>query len=287
MKGVMKAQVANIKNINKTAEAVYKINHKLHVKTKVFKVKKYSFLRNKVKNNKYVEEIKGRISLNKLKKNIGSDHFIFQNPTLQINSAYKLNKEMYLVKGIQVIDMRRYGRSGFKKIPFQLVVSKTGNSNFACQLIDRKGTPKNLKINLAPNKDKAAFTIGNGKVDLYMFTDPDCPFCIQFEKAIQSKGIKNKYKIYVYLFPLEALHPNSRKKSEWILSQPKNKRYEMYQKVMGPNTKLKSYKTADTSKGKKLLKPMIDYGNSYVGVRGTPYIVDETGKPINRNIILK
>lgn len=60
-------------------------------------------------------------------------------------------------------------------------------------------------------KEDAIKTVkGNGKRTLYVFSDPDCPFCKQLEKNLV--GL-NDVTIYTYLFPLESLHPDAKRKA--------------------------------------------------------------------------
>lgn len=47
---------------------------------------------------------------------------------------------------------------------------------------------------------------GNGSRVLYVFSDPDCPYCQQLEKTLASI---NNITIYTFLMPLVNLHPNA------------------------------------------------------------------------------
>jgi thiol:disulfide interchange protein DsbC len=47
---------------------------------------------------------------------------------------------------------------------------------------------------------------GNGKREVYIFSDPDCPFCKKLEQQLpQVKDVT----IHVFLFPLTAIHPHA------------------------------------------------------------------------------
>ena len=60
---------------------------------------------------------------------------------------------------------------------------------------------------------KDAIKMGAGSRKLYVFADPDCPFCRQLEKELATlKDVT----IYVFPMPLESLHPNARRISESI-----------------------------------------------------------------------
>lgn len=61
---------------------------------------------------------------------------------------------------------------------------------------------------------KEAFSYGTGKEILYVFTDPECPYCKQFEKIMPT--LKDKYTLKIYLFPLP-FHQEAIPMSKWIL----------------------------------------------------------------------
>ncbi len=47
---------------------------------------------------------------------------------------------------------------------------------------------------------------GNGERVIYLFSDPDCPYCQHLEKEL--KNINN-VTIYLFLYPITRLHPNA------------------------------------------------------------------------------
>ena len=63
---------------------------------------------------------------------------------------------------------------------------------------------------------KEAFSYGSGKEILYVFVDPQCPYCKQFERIMPS--LKEKYTFKIYLFPLP-FHPDAVIMSKWILKE--------------------------------------------------------------------
>jgi thiol:disulfide interchange protein DsbC len=58
---------------------------------------------------------------------------------------------------------------------------------------------------------------GNGKRQIAVFSDPDCPFCQKFEQELESV---TDVTVYTYLFPLENVHPDARAKAEKIWCSP-------------------------------------------------------------------
>lgn len=62
--------------------------------------------------------------------------------------------------------------------------------------------------------DKAIVKVkGDGSRKLYVFSDPDCPYCRQLEKELD--GIDN-VTLYTFLYPLTSLHPDAMRKAEVI-----------------------------------------------------------------------
>jgi thiol:disulfide interchange protein DsbC len=68
------------------------------------------------------------------------------------------------------------------------------------------------KVDVATvNKDWAInIKQGNGSRDLYVFTDPDCPYCKQLEATLSSMDDIN---VYIFMMPIDSLHPSAKKKS--------------------------------------------------------------------------
>ncbi|EEG07755.1 DsbC family protein [Pseudogulbenkiania ferrooxidans] len=58
---------------------------------------------------------------------------------------------------------------------------------------------------------------GNGSRKLAVFEDPDCPFCKQLETELRKV---DDVTLYVFLYPLEQLHPGSTTKSMKIWCAP-------------------------------------------------------------------
>lgn len=71
---------------------------------------------------------------------------------------------------------------------------------------------ENNKIDIAqlPKSDAIKTVKGNGKRVMYVFSDPDCPFCKQLEKSLVNlKDVT----IYTFMFPIDGLHPDAKRKA--------------------------------------------------------------------------
>jgi thiol:disulfide interchange protein DsbC len=61
-------------------------------------------------------------------------------------------------------------------------------------------------VNIQKLDTKDAIAIGTGARKLYVFSDPDCPYCQSLEKELEKlKDVT----VYVFLFPLTSLHPQA------------------------------------------------------------------------------
>ena len=59
---------------------------------------------------------------------------------------------------------------------------------------------------------------GRGKVKVIFITDPDCPYCRKTEKFLLSALFRDKITAYIFLNPLESIHPHAREHSLMVLS---------------------------------------------------------------------
>lgn len=71
-----------------------------------------------------------------------------------------------------------------------------------------------LPLNQAIKKVK-----GNGQRVIYVFSDPDCPYCKKLEAELEKV---DNITIYLFMSPIKALHPNAEKTSKqiWCSSNP-------------------------------------------------------------------
>ncbi len=58
---------------------------------------------------------------------------------------------------------------------------------------------------------------GNGKLQVAVFSDPDCPFCKRLEQEFAKM---TDITIYNFMMPIASLHPQAAKKAEQIWCQP-------------------------------------------------------------------
>ena len=71
--------------------------------------------------------------------------------------------------------------------------------------------PAKVDVSTLPTSD--AIRIGTGSRWMYVFSDPDCPFCKQYEQVLAKTP---DVSVFIFPFPLEQLHPQAKKISTAI-----------------------------------------------------------------------
>ena len=134
-----------------------------------------------------------------------------------------------------------------------------------------------LSKNQVHELDKyVAFTYGNkGKV-VYLFTDPECPFCQRLEPTLKKLADEGKIQVKVILYPLP-FHPHARQKSVAMVCQ--NIGWEGLRRGYWTSEKMEKLNNWQCKEGEKLVEESIEIGKKY-GVRGTPTMITEEGKKV-------
>jgi thiol:disulfide interchange protein DsbC len=150
------------------------------------------------------------------------------------------------------------------------------------EVIDLKTrTPLLPPANKEIVKKGVMFSFGKGKKDIYIVTDPECPFCRKLEKE-KGKYLAKHYRIHIILFPL-SFHKNAKAMSYYILAGKTDKeRVKRMQEILKGSDNWKSYKPTKEEKRKfdkelkKAKKAAVE-----LGVSGTPSVYDEDFNAIN------
>lgn len=159
-----------------------------------------------------------------------------------------------------------------------------------------KGYDKNGKLISFPKdvktiKEGVSFSYGDGKKDLYIVTDPECPYCIKFEKATHNK-LKD-YRVHFILYPL-SYHKKSPAMVEWIMQgkDDKTKRSRLEQVMVKNSTIYQTLiknpkKPFKMSKRIKTLTEKSRKAMNELGVRGTPAVFDGEFNPVSLRKLIK
>jgi len=120
---------------------------------------------------------------------------------------------------------------------------------------------EDLPLDLAVKRVK-----GNGERKMAIFTDPDCPFCKRIEGDLAKV---DNVTIYMFLFPIDSLHPKAADKAKRIWCSPDRiKAWDDYmQKGVAP--------TAAASCDNPVDK-LVQFGTSR-GINATPTLVFANG----------
>ena len=140
-------------------------------------------------------------------------------------------------------------------------------------------------------KEGVYFTYGTGSKEIYLVTDPECPYCTKFSKA--AEGQMGDYTVHVIFFPL-SFHKKSPAMIEWIMQgkddAEKKKRYD---EIMLKG----STKYSELHKDPKIpfvysadVQKQIDKGTRAtleLNVRGTPMLFDAEFNPLPMEQVIK
>lgn len=127
---------------------------------------------------------------------------------------------------------------------------------------------------------KEAFSYGSGSKVLYVFTDPQCPYCKKFEQLMAT--LKEKYTFKVYLFPLP-FHAEAIPMCKWILKAKDGN--QMGERLIALANDSQEYKKLVLSPAEdKQLMDIINHQLSITEaaeIRSTPTVMDANFNKIN------
>ena len=174
------------------------------------------------------------------------------------------------------IEVEARGKRGSQKFNVFVVNGVKGVAFFG-KAFTKDGKPFDFPKDSSLIKNGIAFTMGSGKENIYLVTDPECPWCQKLEKEISSKA-KSKYTINVIPMPL-AMHPNSKNVLYWVMSaktdKDKGERLHNYMTGKDKNS-WKSFKPTDKEKSNidKTLNSSLKAAEE-LEARGTPSIYNK------------
>jgi thiol:disulfide interchange protein DsbC len=210
----------------------------------------------------------------------------------QIKSRFKNSK----IKGVEKKDFYiitiydKRGEGNFyvtKDLKYTILGQIIQNKTKKPLLADYPVEP--FKGNKEIVKDGIVFSFGSGKKDLYVVTDPQCPFCQRFEKLAQKVHLSEKYKIHIIFLPL-SFHKHSKDMIYYILSaDSESQKAKRFKETLSGGDEWKKFKA--TSQQKQKIDAQIEKSKRAVeelGARGTPTFYDENFTQIkNRGKLFK
>ena len=143
-----------------------------------------------------------------------------------------------------------------------------------------------IDINTEVVKKVAAYSYGNGKNEYFLFTDPECPYCITMEKDMHR--LRDDVKIHVVLFPL-SFHKNAKSMSRYILSQKTNAlKVKAMNEIANGSLAYKSAKYSESQLNE--LNRKLDNGlkvTQILKINSTPSLLSAEGMKIDYQTLLK
>ncbi len=206
---------------------------------------------------------------------------VLQDPVLHVTAAIETSNN-YILK----LEARSPNGS-------QLVsafLDKETSELYIGSAYDKNGQPITFPKDVKSIKEGVAFSYGNGSKDIYIVTDPECPYCSKFEKTVAGK--LGDYRVHVILMPL-SFHKKAPAMIEWIMQgkddAEKKKKFEelmlkgstAYQALIKDAKKPFVYSGAV---GQFMNK--VDKATMELNVRGTPAVYDANFMPVSQDQLL-
>lgn len=191
-----------------------------------------------------------------LEKNYAKQNIKVQTvSTTPVKGIYEI-----LLNGKQIVYTDATGQYMFVG---DLIDTNKGNSLTE----DRKALLNAVDFNALP-LDKAIKEVrGNGKLQVAVFSDPDCPFCRRLEHEFAKM---TDITIYSFMMPIASLHPDAKRKAIQIMCQPNP--------TQAWNNWMRENKMpAQTAECHHSVDETIQLGEGF-GFNGTPTLVFPNGK---------
>ena len=207
---------------------------------------------------------------------------VLQDPVLTIKGAIE-KPDSYILK------LEARSPQGSQLIT--AVLNKKTSELYIGSAYDKEGKaiafPKDEKV----VNDGVAFSYGKGSKDIYIVTDPECPYCSKFEKAVAGKLAD--YTVHVILFPL-SFHKKSPAMVDWIMQgKDEAEKKERFEEIMIKGSNKYKELIKDVKKpyaySPKTQQHMdrSDKAAMELNVRGTPAIYDANFNPVSQDQLLK
>ncbi|RLA69294.1 MAG: hypothetical protein DRG09_06140 [Epsilonproteobacteria bacterium] len=155
---------------------------------------------------------------------------------------------------------------------------------------DKEGNAITFPQDAQVIQNGVAFSYGSGSKEIYIVTDPECPYCSKFEKAVAGK--LSDYRVHVILMPL-SFHKKAPAMIEWIMQgkddTERKKKFEalmlkgstQYQTLIKDAKKPFVYSSEVGQAMKKVDKAVME-----LNVRGTPAIYNSNFMPVSQDQLL-
>ncbi|KYJ86413.1 thioredoxin fold domain-containing protein [Sulfurovum riftiae] len=206
---------------------------------------------------------------------------VLEDPVLTIKAAIE-KPQNYLLK------IEAKGSRGSQLLTAFL--DKSSSELYIGSAYDKEGKEILFPKDAETIKEGVAFSYGKGSKEIYVVTDPECPYCGRFEKAAEGK--LDDYTVHIILFPL-SFHKKAPVMVEWIMQGKDDaERKARFEKLMLKGSTAYKDLHKDAKKPFKYSaqtqKEMerSDKAVMELNVRGTPAIYDENFNPVSQAELL-
>ena len=198
---------------------------------------------------------------------------VLTDPSLEIVGAIE-RPESYVLK----LEARSPNGGQF----ITAFLDKSSSELYMGSAYDKKGAALGFPL-MADNVTKGvSFSYGTGKKEIYLVTDPECPYCSKFAKSAEGK--LSDYTVHVIFMPL-SFHKKAPAMVEWILQGKDDaQRKTRYDALLLKGSKayakdVKQPFTYSAEVKEKMAKA--ELATMELNVRGTPALFDANFKALS------
>ena len=212
---------------------------------------------------------------------IKTKNVVLQDPVLHMTGAIE-KPNSYILK----IEARSPRGSQL----LSAILDKQTGELYIGSAYDKEGNAILFPKDTQAIKEGVSFSYGKGSKEIYIVTDPECPYCTRFEKAVAGK--LDDYRVHVILFPL-SFHKKAPAMVEWIMQGKDDvQKKERFEEIMLKGSTQYQALIKDAKKpfvyssevGQAMKK--VDKATMELNVRGTPAIYDANFNPVQQGQLL-
>lgn len=222
--------------------------------------------------------------------------FVANELTGEEMAALKAKFPNLLGQGLEITRSKKYGNVTQFEVEVNTPQGPVRFSSFVVDGVDylfsgngydKDGKTLNLPVDFDKINEAVAFKIGNGDKQLYLFTEPECPYCQRLEANLDPEKMK-AFTINVMPMPL-SFHKEAKPMLYWVLSGKDDlEKSDRMHKVLTGDQTYKTFKAdpADVAKFNDLFKKVEGIARQ-VGANGTPSVFSDTMEKVNYGFLLK
>lgn len=180
----------------------------------------------------------------------------------------ELGLYQFILQGNQVV----YLDKSLKHLIVGDIFSLDGKYNYTQVAEERAKSMQTVAFDKLPFDHAIKVVKGNGAAKIAIFSDPKCPFCQKLEQQLAEL---DNYTAYVFLFPIESLHPGATEVAEKIWCQEEDKREAVWHAYMLKHKAVPSTKGCDNP-----IRANLELGRE-LDINGTPALILANDKVVS------